>query len=95
MDQNIPDLGKCPVFVTLPASTGKVLLASIQKAAEAVANAVLPGQELTNQHSRELKDDSYEPVLAPSSGTSSNPTAKLPPTVSRKIRGIVYIYFHT
>ncbi|XP_066474244.1 AP-4 complex accessory subunit tepsin isoform X2 [Tiliqua scincoides] len=68
------------------ASTGKVLLATIQKAAEVVANAMLPGQELTSPHSRELKDDSYEPVLAPSSGKSSIPTTKLPPIIAHKKR---------
>ncbi|KAJ6658493.1 hypothetical protein lerEdw1_020048 [Lerista edwardsae] len=67
-------------------STGKVLLATIQKAAEVVANAMLPGQELPNPHSRELKDDSYEPVLAPSSGKSSVPATKLPPIIAHKMR---------
>ncbi|XP_053150304.1 AP-4 complex accessory subunit tepsin isoform X2 [Hemicordylus capensis] len=55
-------------------STGKVLLATIQKAAEVVANAVLPGQELASPHHRELKDDAYEPVMAPSGKSSILPT---------------------
>ncbi|XP_060620260.2 AP-4 complex accessory subunit tepsin isoform X1 [Anolis sagrei] len=52
-------------------STGKVLLATIQKAAEVVASAMLSGQELTSPPNRALTDDAYEPVLAPSSAKST------------------------
>ncbi|KAH0629354.1 hypothetical protein JD844_011374 [Phrynosoma platyrhinos] len=55
----------------LSASTGKVLLATIQKAAEVVANAMLSGQELTSPRNRDLTEDAYEPVMAPSSGKTS------------------------
>ncbi|ETE74016.1 hypothetical protein L345_00140, partial [Ophiophagus hannah] len=47
-------------------SSGKSLLATIQKAAEVVANAVLPGQELSCPPQREMADNVYEPVMAPS-----------------------------
>lgn len=92
MGHSIPNLDKYSAFVTLPASTGKVLLATIQKAAEVVANAMLPGQELPSPHSRELKDDSYEPVLAPSSGKNSVPATKFPPIIAHKMRGIVCLH---
>ncbi|XP_063149462.1 AP-4 complex accessory subunit tepsin isoform X2 [Candoia aspera] len=52
------------------ASPGKSLLATIQKAAEVVANAVLHGQELTRLPQGELTDNVYEPVMAPSPGKS-------------------------
>ncbi|XP_044272869.1 AP-4 complex accessory subunit tepsin isoform X2 [Varanus komodoensis] len=67
-------------------STGQVLLATIQKAAEVVANAIVPGQELSSPHSRELKDDTYEPVMAPSPGNSSSLPTKPPAVVARKMR---------
>ncbi|XP_061471741.1 AP-4 complex accessory subunit tepsin isoform X2 [Rhineura floridana] len=68
------------------ASTGKVLLATIQKAAEVVANAMLPGQELTSPHSRELKDNAYEPVMAPFPGKSSILPTKPSSVITRKMR---------
>ncbi|XP_062979260.1 AP-4 complex accessory subunit tepsin [Elgaria multicarinata webbii] len=67
-------------------SKGKALLATIQKAAEVVANAMLPGQELTSPHRRELKDDAYEPVMAPSPGKSPLLPMKSPSAVLRKMR---------
>uniref|UniRef100_A0A8D2LQ57 TEPSIN adaptor related protein complex 4 accessory protein n=1 Tax=Varanus komodoensis TaxID=61221 RepID=A0A8D2LQ57_VARKO len=75
-----------PAFLVLSASTGQVLLATIQKAAEVVANAIVPGQELSSPHSRELKDDTYEPVMAPSPGNSSSLPTKPPAVVARKMR---------
>ncbi|XP_053231464.1 AP-4 complex accessory subunit tepsin [Podarcis raffonei] len=68
------------------ASTGKVLLATIQKAAEVVANAMLPGQELPCPHGRELKDDAYEPVTAPFPGKSSVLPTKPPSVIVHKKR---------
>ncbi|XP_048347307.1 AP-4 complex accessory subunit tepsin isoform X2 [Sphaerodactylus townsendi] len=67
-------------------STGKVLLASIQKAAEVVASAMLPGQELGSPQGRELKEDAYEPVMAPSLCKSCVLPVKLPTVVAQNMR---------
>nr|XP_008102348.1 PREDICTED: AP-4 complex accessory subunit tepsin isoform X2 [Anolis carolinensis] len=67
-------------------STGKVLLATIQKAAEVVATAMLSGQELTSPSNRELTDDAYEPVMAPSSGKSTTLPTKTPTVAVHKMR---------
>ncbi|XP_019353758.2 AP-4 complex accessory subunit tepsin isoform X1 [Alligator mississippiensis] len=52
------------------ASPGEALLSTIQKAAEVVASAVLPRQDPCRPRSRELQDDAYQPVTAPSPGRS-------------------------
>ncbi|NXE82846.1 AP4AT protein, partial [Cochlearius cochlearius] len=48
------------------ASTGEALLSTIQRAAEAVAHAVLPSPEGPRPRRRELHEDTYQPVRAPS-----------------------------
>ncbi|NXP10149.1 AP4AT protein, partial [Thinocorus orbignyianus] len=48
------------------ASTGEALLSTIQRAAEAVAHAVLPTPEGPRPGRRELHEDAYQPVRAPS-----------------------------
>ncbi|NXS94207.1 AP4AT protein, partial [Jacana jacana] len=48
------------------ASTGEALLSTIQRAAEAVAHAVLPSPEGPRPRRRELHEDAYQPVRAPS-----------------------------
>ncbi|NXJ94964.1 AP4AT protein, partial [Corythaixoides concolor] len=48
------------------ASTGEALLSTIQRAAEAVAHAVLPSPEGPRPRRRELPEDTYQPVRAPS-----------------------------
>ncbi|XP_007419918.1 AP-4 complex accessory subunit tepsin isoform X1 [Python bivittatus] len=67
-------------------SPGKGLLATIQKAAEVVANVVLPGQELTSLPQRELTDNVYEPVMAPSPGKSPVLLTKPPLVLVQKMR---------
>ncbi|NXG52173.1 AP4AT protein, partial [Psilopogon haemacephalus] len=70
------------------ASTGEALLSTIQRAAEAVAHAVLPSPEGAQPHHRELHEDTYEPVRAPSPARSP-PGAVKPPaaTAARSTRG--------
>ncbi|NXJ11481.1 AP4AT protein, partial [Odontophorus gujanensis] len=62
-----------------PASAGEALLSTIQRAAEAVANAVLPSPEGPRSHCGELHEDTYQPVTAPSPArslaSSTNPPA--------------------
>ncbi|NXC42862.1 AP4AT protein, partial [Penelope pileata] len=61
------------------ASAGEALLSTIQRAAEAVANAVLPSPEGPQPHCGELQEDTYQPVTAPSPArtlaSSANPPA--------------------
>uniref|UniRef100_A0A7M4FLK7 AP-4 complex accessory subunit Tepsin n=1 Tax=Crocodylus porosus TaxID=8502 RepID=A0A7M4FLK7_CROPO len=52
------------------ASPGEALLSTIQKAAEVVASAVLPSQDPHWPQGRELQEDAYQPVTAPSPGRS-------------------------
>ncbi|NXN79889.1 AP4AT protein, partial [Bombycilla garrulus] len=59
------------------ASTGEALLSSLQRAAEAVAQAVLPAPGGPWQLRGDLPEDTYEPVRAPSPASSP---AVLPPT---------------
>ncbi|XP_017667678.1 PREDICTED: AP-4 complex accessory subunit tepsin isoform X3 [Lepidothrix coronata] len=61
-----------------PASTGEALLSSLQRAAEAVAQAVLPAPGGPRQPQGDLPDDTYEPVRAPSPAGSPAPPAPLP-----------------
>ncbi|XP_075025476.1 AP-4 complex accessory subunit tepsin isoform X2 [Calonectris borealis] len=63
------------------ASTGEALLSTIQRAAEAVAHAVLPSPEGPRPRRRELREDAYEPVRAPSPARSPAGAAK-PPAVT-------------
>ncbi|XP_069728688.1 AP-4 complex accessory subunit tepsin isoform X2 [Phaenicophaeus curvirostris] len=61
------------------ASPGEALLSSIQRAAEAVAHAVLPSPAQPRPHRRELhEEDSYEPVRAPSPTRSPTRAGKPP-----------------
>ncbi|NXI69689.1 AP4AT protein, partial [Anseranas semipalmata] len=60
------------------ASAGEALLSTIQRAAEAVANAMLPSPEGPRPHHGELHEDSYQPVTAPSPARSSAGSAKPP-----------------
>nr|XP_009679179.1 PREDICTED: LOW QUALITY PROTEIN: AP-4 complex accessory subunit tepsin [Struthio camelus australis] len=59
-------------------STGEVLLSTIQRAAEAVANAVLPSQEGPRLRCRELHEDAYQPVSAPPPRRRAAESAKPP-----------------
>ncbi|XP_027581128.2 AP-4 complex accessory subunit tepsin isoform X5 [Pipra filicauda] len=61
-----------------PASTGEALLSSLQRAAEAVAQAVLPAPGGPQRPQGNLPDDTYEPVRAPSPAGSPAPPAPLP-----------------
>ncbi|NXP53804.1 AP4AT protein, partial [Heliornis fulica] len=63
------------------ASAGEALLSTIQRAAEAVAHAVLPNAEGPRPRRRELHEDAYQPVRAPSPARSP-PGAVKPPTVT-------------
>ncbi|XP_021270413.1 AP-4 complex accessory subunit tepsin [Numida meleagris] len=60
-------------------SAGEALLSTIQRAAEAVANAVLPSPEGPRTRCGELHEDAYQPVTAPSPArslaSSTNPPA--------------------
>ncbi|XP_042658671.1 AP-4 complex accessory subunit tepsin isoform X2 [Tyto alba] len=69
------------------ASTGEALLSTIQRAAEAVAHAVLPSPEGPRPHRRELHEDAYEPVRAPSPPRSAAGALKPPaPTAAHSTR---------
>ncbi|NXY80591.1 AP4AT protein, partial [Glareola pratincola] len=63
------------------ASTGGALLSTIQRAAEAVAHAVLPSPEGPRPRRRELQEDAYQPVRAPSP-TRSLAAAVKPPAAA-------------
>ncbi|NXT37522.1 AP4AT protein, partial [Pelecanoides urinatrix] len=63
------------------ASTGEALLSTIQRAAEAVAHAVLPSPEGPRPRRRELREDAYQPVRAPSPARSPAGAVK-PPAVT-------------
>ncbi|KAM6050492.1 AP-4 complex accessory subunit tepsin [Chlamydotis macqueenii] len=60
------------------ASPGEALLSTIQRAAEAVAHAVLPSPEGPRPCRRELHEDAYEPVRAPSPARSPAGAVKPP-----------------
>ncbi|XP_032562836.1 AP-4 complex accessory subunit tepsin isoform X2 [Chiroxiphia lanceolata] len=62
-----------------PASTGEALLSSLQRAAEAVAQAVLPAPGGPRRPQGDLPEDTYEPVRAPSPAGSPAPPAPPPP----------------
>uniref|UniRef100_A0A8B9ZA38 TEPSIN adaptor related protein complex 4 accessory protein n=1 Tax=Buteo japonicus TaxID=224669 RepID=A0A8B9ZA38_9AVES len=66
-------------FSSEKTSTGEALLSTIQRAAEAVAHAVLPSPEGPRPRRRELHEDAYQPVRAPSPARSlvGPPTAGL------------------
>ncbi|NWX15483.1 AP4AT protein, partial [Aegotheles bennettii] len=63
------------------ASTGEALLSTIQRAAEAVAQAVLPSPEGPRPCRRDPPPDSYQPVRAPSP-PHSPPRAVKPPATT-------------
>ncbi|XP_039356606.1 AP-4 complex accessory subunit tepsin isoform X3 [Mauremys reevesii] len=67
-------------------SAGEALLATIQKAAEAVASAVLPSPEFPPPCPRELQDDAYQPVTAPSPGKSCVVPQKPPAAAAHSMR---------
>uniref|UniRef100_A0A674JQ30 TEPSIN adaptor related protein complex 4 accessory protein n=1 Tax=Terrapene triunguis TaxID=2587831 RepID=A0A674JQ30_9SAUR len=69
-----------------PASAGEALLATIQKAAEVVASAVLPSPEFPPPCPRELQDDAYQPVTAPSPGKSCVVPPKPPAPAAHSLR---------
>lgn len=69
--------GVLPTSQPLAASTGEALLSSLQRAAEAVAQAVLPAPGGPRRLRGDLPEDTYEPVRAPSPASSP---AVLPPT---------------
>ncbi|NXT59022.1 AP4AT protein, partial [Pluvianellus socialis] len=60
------------------ASAGGALLSTIQRAAEAVAHAVLPSPEEPRPRRRELPEDTYQPVRAPSPTRSPAGAVKPP-----------------
>ncbi|KAM6111291.1 AP-4 complex accessory subunit tepsin isoform 2-T2 [Pterocles gutturalis] len=60
------------------ASTGEALLSTIQRAAEAVAQAVLPSPEGPRPRRGELLEDTYQPVRAPSPARSPAGAVKPP-----------------
>ncbi|XP_066421924.1 AP-4 complex accessory subunit tepsin isoform X2 [Molothrus aeneus] len=61
------------------ASTGEALLSSLQRAAEAVAQAVLPAPGGPRRPHGDLPEDTYEPVRAPSPASSPAPPPPTPP----------------
>ncbi|NXH40565.1 AP4AT protein, partial [Dicaeum eximium] len=61
------------------ASTGEALLSSLQRAAEAVAQAVLPTPGNPRQLRGDLPEDTYEPVRAPSPASSPAVPPPAPP----------------
>ncbi|NWI59049.1 AP4AT protein, partial [Calyptomena viridis] len=61
------------------ASTGEALLSSLQRAAEAVAQAVLPVPGGPRRLRGDLPEDTYEPVRAPSPTGSPAPLPPAPP----------------
>ncbi|XP_059720660.1 AP-4 complex accessory subunit tepsin isoform X2 [Haemorhous mexicanus] len=61
------------------ASTGEALLSTLQRAAEAVAQAVLPAPGGPRQLHGDLPEDTYEPVRAPSPASSPAPPPPTPP----------------
>ncbi|NWZ11618.1 AP4AT protein, partial [Agelaius phoeniceus] len=61
------------------ASTGEALLSSLQRAAEAVAQAVLPAPGGPRRPRGDLPEDTYEPVRAPSPASSPAPPPPTPP----------------
>ncbi|NXE69967.1 AP4AT protein, partial [Calcarius ornatus] len=61
------------------ASTGEALLSSLQRAAEAVAQAVLPAPGGPRRLRGDLPEDTYEPVRAPSPAGSPAPPPPTPP----------------
>ncbi|XP_074703467.1 AP-4 complex accessory subunit tepsin isoform X3 [Strix aluco] len=63
-------------------STGEALLSTIQRAAEAVAHAVLPSPEGPRPCRGELREDAYEPVRAPSPARSPAGAVKPPAATS-------------
>ncbi|XP_008165889.4 AP-4 complex accessory subunit tepsin isoform X1 [Chrysemys picta bellii] len=67
-------------------SAGEALLATIQKAAEVVASAVLPSPEFPPPCPRELQDDAYQPVTAPSPGKSCVVPPKPPAPAAHSLR---------
>ncbi|NWX40062.1 AP4AT protein, partial [Steatornis caripensis] len=60
------------------ALTGEALLSTIQRAAEAVAHAVLPSPEGPRPRRGELHEDAYQPVRAPSPARSPAGAVKPP-----------------
>ncbi|NWV75047.1 AP4AT protein, partial [Dasyornis broadbenti] len=62
-----------------PASTGEALLSSLQRAAEAVAQAVLPAPGVPRRLRGDLPEDTYEPVRAPSPASSPAVPPAAPP----------------
>ncbi|XP_021389869.2 AP-4 complex accessory subunit tepsin [Lonchura striata] len=61
------------------ASTGEALLSSLQRAAEAVAQAVLPAPGGPRRFRGDLPEDTYEPVRAPSPASSPAVSPPTPP----------------
>ncbi|NXK65442.1 AP4AT protein, partial [Sylvietta virens] len=61
------------------ASTGEALLSSLQRAAEAVAQAVLPAPGGPRRLRGDLPEDTYEPVRAPSPASSPAVPPPTPP----------------
>ncbi|POI32967.1 hypothetical protein CIB84_003283 [Bambusicola thoracicus] len=73
--------------VSFSSSAGEALLSTIQRAAEAVASAVLPSPDRPPSHCGELHEDAYQPVTAPSPArslaSSTNPPAATTAHIAR------------
>uniref|UniRef100_G1NBA0 TEPSIN adaptor related protein complex 4 accessory protein n=1 Tax=Meleagris gallopavo TaxID=9103 RepID=G1NBA0_MELGA len=69
-------------------SAGEALLNTIQRAAEAVANAVLPSPEGPRSHCGELHEDAYQPVTAPSPARSLASSTNPPAATTAHIPGL-------
>uniref|UniRef100_K7GHL8 AP-4 complex accessory subunit Tepsin n=1 Tax=Pelodiscus sinensis TaxID=13735 RepID=K7GHL8_PELSI len=82
-----PSVPPPPPESPCPASAGEALLSSIQKAAEVVASAVLPGPQLPPPRPRELQEDAYQPVTAPPPGKSRAGPGKPPAAPAHSVRG--------
>ncbi|XP_074703466.1 AP-4 complex accessory subunit tepsin isoform X2 [Strix aluco] len=82
-DAPLPQPAVLPARPLPPAaSTGEALLSTIQRAAEAVAHAVLPSPEGPRPCRGELREDAYEPVRAPSPARSPAGAVKPPAATS-------------
>ncbi|XP_075418456.1 AP-4 complex accessory subunit tepsin isoform X2 [Tenrec ecaudatus] len=69
-------------------SVGEAFLSTIQKAAEVVANAVLPGREWPGPLSPEPGGSTYQPAVTPSASHNHPPPGRLPPQATLGTRAV-------
>ncbi|XP_004709294.2 AP-4 complex accessory subunit tepsin [Echinops telfairi] len=69
-------------------SVGEALLSTIQKAAEVVANAVLPGREWPGPLRPEPGVSTYQPAVTPPASHSQPPPGRLAPEAGLGIRAV-------